>query len=213
MGFDPLEWLGQTLYNLTHGPTEKPVAAAPQPSVPVVSPAPPAPASTPRSIERIKVPTSNYSAGRRGTLITHIIIHTMQGTYEGTKSWFAQAQAGTSAHYGISFEGDVCQFVADEDTAYHAGNMLYNRCSIGIELEGFQEKGYFPEPMLTALATLIKELSSRHNIVLDREHIVGHNEVPDPYHAGEVGGAQHHKDPGAAFPWDKLMASLKNANV
>lgn len=221
MPFDLLQWLEKFWSGRTSTtqplpevitPVVEPVALpeAPQPTITstVTVTVTPAPAPSFKR-ETVKVPPSNYGVGRQGTPITHIVIHTMQGTYEGTKNWFAQPQAGVSAHYGISFEGTICQFLDDANTGYHAGNLNYNRCSIGIELEGFQEKGFFPEPMMEALAGLVKELSAKHGVAMDRQHIIGHNEVPDPHHAGEVGGAQHHKDPGAAFPWERFMASLK----
>jgi N-acetyl-anhydromuramyl-L-alanine amidase AmpD len=160
-------------------------------------------------IIKSKVASSNYTPGRGGHQISMVVIHTEQGSDNGTAAWFANPAAHASAHYSISFEGRVRQFVADGDTAWHAGNAKVNRESIGIELEGYLERAHFPKPMLDALCELILVLKDKYvDIVLDREHIIGHCEVPDPLHKGKLGGANNHKDPGPKFPWAVLEAGL-----
>ena len=43
--------------------------------------------------------------------------------------------------------------------------------------------------------------------------MIGHNQVPDPFHPGEFGGAEHHSDPGPTWDWPRYMAYLRmNAN-
>lgn len=151
---------------------------------------------------------NNYSSGRKGNAINTIVVHTMQGTLKGTNGWFADAAAKASAHYGIGFGGELVQYVDDQDTAWHAGNAKYNRQSIGIELEGFMERGFFPDTMIDKLVELMAYLCDTYKIPRDRKHIIGHNEVPAPDGKG-FGGAGHHADPGPKFPWDEVMAKLQ----
>ena len=36
---------------------------------------------------------------------------------------------------------------------------------------------------------------------IDRKHIIGHSQVPDPNHPGQFGGFAHHTDPGPHWNW------------
>jgi hypothetical protein len=40
---------------------------------------------------------------------------------------------------------------------------------------------------------------------MDRKHVIGHNEVPDPYNSKLFGGADHHWDPGPYWSWTGYM--------
>ncbi len=161
-------------------------------------------------IEMIPAASSNFTRGRAGNKIQYLVIHTMQGTLKGTAQWFANPAAKSSAHYGIGFGGEVEQYVLDNDTAWHAGNTAYNRRSIGIELEGFEERGYFPDDMINQLAVLAAYMCDAYGIPKTRSNIIGHCEVPDPNGKG-IGGVNHHKDPGTKFPWEAFMSKLRVA--
>lgn len=167
------------------------------------------------TIDIIQCPVSdkNFTPARHGESISILVIHTEQGSDDGTAAWFDNPHAHASAHYSISFEGRIRRFVQDADMAWHSGNLHINKCSIGIELEGFLERGRFPDLMMSALAELCEQLITQYHIPRDRQHIIGHNEVPDPLHAGQFGGANHHQDPGPQFPWNVLMAALGTAAV
>jgi N-acetylmuramoyl-L-alanine amidase len=52
-----------------------------------------------------------------------IVIHVMAGSLAGTDSWFASAESQVSAHYGIGKNGEVHQYVEEENTAFHAGTV------------------------------------------------------------------------------------------
>jgi N-acetyl-anhydromuramyl-L-alanine amidase AmpD len=164
---------------------------------------------------RRPVAQSNFTVGRGGRAIDTIIIHTQQGSEQGTEAWFANPEAHASAHYGIGFDGKVADFVDDANTAWHSGSAEYNKRSIGIELEGFYERGRFLPEMMQSLITLLETLIVRYNIPRDRKHIIGHNEVPDPKHPGQFGGLNHHQDPGidsrkgGLFPWGRIEDACK----
>ena len=153
-----------------------------------------------------------------GVKLDRIVIHTIEGSYKGCIAWFQQGKpprpVATAAHYIISRNGDVCQMVPDAAKCYHAGG--YNSRSIGIEHEAriapwpvrLDAAGAvkpppfptndFPDAMLITSARVVAALCWDYAIPADREHIVGHSEVP---------GATH-SDPGAAFPWAAYMANV-----
>jgi len=150
----------------------------------------------------------NYRTGRKRK-IDLLILHTMEGGFLPTAQWFADPEAHTSAHFGISVDGEIARYVLEHDTAWHAGHPDFNARSLGIELEGHaSDKDAFTDKMLDALVELADDLCANWNIPRDRAHIIGHCEVPDPRHPGSFGGAHHHTDPGKFFPWDRLMDAL-----
>lgn len=136
------------------------------------------------------------SAGRDGTPIDRVIIHTAQGSYSGTIAWFQDQRVQASAHYVVrSSDGDITQMVEHKDTAWHAGNWAYNLRSIGIEHEGYVERPvYLTDAMYNASASLTRWICDTHQIPKDRQHIIGHNEVPHPDGDG-WGGKGRHSDP------------------
>ena len=176
----------------------------------VVSVAPPAACDSSLAYQYYAACTSNYSDySRGGGDIDMVVIHTAEGSYSGTYSWFANCSAGASAHYVVrSSDGQITQMVKEEDVGWHAGNWDYNLRSVGIEHEGFvSDCGYYTNAMYAASAALTVDIAARQGVPLDRSHIIGHDEVPDPYGSG-YGGAGHHTDPGSCWDWDYYMSLL-----
>lgn len=159
----------------------------------------------------VQAHSSNYThQSRSASDIDMIVVHTAQGSYSGTAYWFADSRANASAHYVIrSSDGEVTQMVYEEDKAWHGGHGTTNSRSVGIELEGYIESPstYYTDAMYGSLATLIVDISRRQGVALDRNHIIGHNEVPGCAYTGG-GGASCHTDPGSGFDWDKLMSKV-----
>ena len=70
----------------------------------------------------------NYTTADRENIydINYVVIHTTQGSADGTLSWFRNSKSDVSAHYVIrSNDGKVWQCVRDKDIAWHAGNWNY----------------------------------------------------------------------------------------
>jgi N-acetyl-anhydromuramyl-L-alanine amidase AmpD len=57
--------------------------------------------------------------------------------------------------------------------------------------------------MYRSLARLTRYLADRYDIPLDREHIIGHDQVPGPTAVFQPG---MHWDPGRYFAWAHFMA-------
>ncbi len=106
-----------------------------------------------------------------------------------------------------SSDGAVTQMVNEDDTAWHAGNWAYNQRSVGIEHEGFVDDPatWYTNELYAGSAALVRYLVDKYSVPVDRDHIIGHNEVPDPNNAGQFGGAGHHTDPGGGWDWDTFM--------
>jgi hypothetical protein len=56
----------------------------------------------------------NFTAGRKGLKPVAIVIHIMEGTLNGTESWFNTPSSQVSSHYGIGKSGEVRQWVKEE---------------------------------------------------------------------------------------------------
>lgn len=163
--------------------------------------------------------SSNYTSGRGGNSVQFIVIHTMQGSYAGSISWFRNPAAMASAHYNIrSSDGQVTQMVANGDTAWHGGNWSYNQRSIGIEHEGYvADPGrWYTAAMYASSARLVRALCDRYRVPIDRAHIIGHYQIPRSgsgapcsTSATNCGGAGGHTDPGNGWDWDRFLALVR----
>ena len=74
----------------------------------------------------------NFDEGRGGSALDRVVIHHNAGkamTHAGVYGAFTNN--GTSAHYNVDIDGNICQFVHDSDTAWHCPGV--NKKSIGIE--------------------------------------------------------------------------------
>lgn len=77
--------------------------------------------------------TKHFTAGRGGYSIEYIVIHHNAGnlTVEGCYNVWQTREA--SAHYQVESSGRIGQLVWDSNTAWHAGDGVANKKSIGIE--------------------------------------------------------------------------------
>ncbi|MEW5851152.1 MAG: N-acetylmuramoyl-L-alanine amidase [Myxococcota bacterium] len=160
------------------------------------------------------VQAAHYTSGRSGQDIDMVVIHTMQGSYSGSVSWFQNPDSAASAHYCINSEdGEITQMVRLENTAWHAGHGTTNRRSVGIEHEGYiADPGrWYTDVMYEKSAQLTRWLADRYNIPIDRQHIIGHREVPG-CSSGGGGGASCHTDPGTGWDWTRFMDLVRNGS-
>ncbi|MBY8885549.1 N-acetylmuramoyl-L-alanine amidase [Streptomyces sp. PTM05] len=143
-----------------------------------------------------------------GLAIRYIVIHDTESTYEQAIAAFQDPAGGVAANYVMrSSDGAVTQMVPDADLAFHAGNYWFNMHSVGIEHEGFAASGatWYTEAQYRATAELVKYLAARYGIPLDRQHVIGHENVPGPQSAGVAG---MHWDPGPYWDWTHFMRLL-----
>ena len=147
--------------------------------------------------------------------IDYIVIHNTEGTYD-TALGLVQDPTYLGWHYTIrSADGHVAQHIRPHDVGWHAGNWYVNAHSIGIEHEGFAAQGatWYTEAMYESSAALVAFLADRYGIRLDREHIIGHDQVPGTVPSTVAG---MHWDPGPYWDWkhyfDLLGAPFGNGD-
>ncbi len=90
--------------------------------------------------------------------------------------------------------------MATTDVGWHAGNWYVNSKSIGVEHEGYltDPDAWFTESMYRNSARLVRYLADRYHIPLNREHILGHDNVPGTTPSTVAG---MHTDPGPFWDW------------
>jgi len=157
-----------------------------------------------------QAPSPNLTRGRSGKKIIAIVLHITAGLYPGCLNWMRNPAAKASAHYLVTKTGGIYQMVKDADTAWHAGFVnrptwkLYdgtnpNRYTLGIEFECLSG-GELTEAQYQAGLWLIQKLAQKHGIPVDEDHIIGHYRID---------AVNRPNDPGPQFPWERLMADLK----
>ncbi|RBM18249.1 N-acetylmuramoyl-L-alanine amidase [Streptomyces sp. PT12] len=155
--------------------------------------------------EWIPASSANYrrASRPRDYAIDRVVIHMPEATYPITLRVFQDPGHGAAAHYVLrSDDGHVAQLARELDVAYHAGNRAFNERSIGIEHEGWaDDPSYLTDVMYESSARLVAGICDRYGIPVDREHIVGHNEVPDVIRTC----------PGPHWDWDRYLELVAGA--
>ncbi|HEV1998377.1 MAG TPA: N-acetylmuramoyl-L-alanine amidase [Candidatus Dormibacteraeota bacterium] len=195
-------------------PTGEAIAIAPNPGLASAAPGPgPRDTSAPSDypgVSWVPADPNNYEAHVRpaNPVIDLVIVHVAQGSYDGTVATFQNPAANASAQYVMrSSDGAATQMVREKDIAWSAGNLDYSSRSISLEHEGFvDDSSWFTDAMYQASARIVAAAVRKYDIPIDRRHIIGHNEVPDPNNPGQFGGRDHHTDPGPYWNWSKYMA-------
>lgn len=136
--------------------------------------------------------------------IDKVVVHVTQGSFDSAVKVFQDPAHGAASHYVVRKDGHVTQMIRELDVAYHAGNRTYNEHSVGIEHEGFvDDPSSFTDAMYEASARLTAGICARYGIPVDREHIIGHVEVP----------GTDHTDPGPHWDWDRYIPLVRRART
>ncbi|MPZ82343.1 MAG: N-acetylmuramoyl-L-alanine amidase [Actinophytocola sp.] len=131
--------------------------------------------------------------------IDYIVIHDTEGSYDTTLD-LVQDPTYVSWQYTLrSADGHVAQHVKAKDVAWQAGNWYINSKSIGLEHEGFAADGsWYTEALYRSSAKLVRYLAAKYRIPLDRQHVIGHDNVPGTIPSTVAG---MHWDPGPYWDW------------
>jgi len=134
-------------------------------------------------------PTPNRRRGRQRHKPLAVVVHTTDGAFESAAAWFSNPESGVAAHYLVGLDGRILRFVAERDTALHAGVLVDpdpalvealgddpNLTTIGIE---FADDGHPSDVPRTAAqyaagAELLRQVAERWAIPLDRGHVIPH---------------------------------------
>lgn len=146
------------------------------------------------------MPSPNHND--RTAQINMLVLHyTEMKPVETALDKLTDPDAGVSAHYLITEQGEVIQLVSEAKRAWHAGASYWrgikdvNSASIGIELDHpGHAGGYrpFADAQFDALVPLVARIVEDYDI--PRANVVGHSDV----------APLRKIDPGELFPWERL---------
>ncbi|MBT5432874.1 MAG: N-acetylmuramoyl-L-alanine amidase [Alphaproteobacteria bacterium] len=143
----------------------------------------------------VERPSPNHGERRGGLGVTMLVLHyTGMPTAEGAVERLCDPASSVSAHYVVDDEGTILRLVAEDRRAWHAGVGRWrdqddiNSVSIGIEITNPGDRA-FPQPQMTAVATLSHGIIKRHGI--PARHVLGHSDV----------APGRKQDPGPLFDW------------
>lgn len=167
--------------------------------------------------------TPHFTKGRAGEQVRAIIMHVIEGTFEGMKSWGLDPTSKVSYHYVIAKDGRIGQWVKEEDQAWHAGGLdrprieytqwhnsnRPNQITIGIGIEGFSGEAITKSQNET-LINIVKEIVKRYNWI-DLEwgrNILEHASV-NPISRGRCPGTGIHITDHIILPVNKALKMEK----
>jgi N-acetyl-anhydromuramyl-L-alanine amidase AmpD len=159
-----------------------------------------------RGAQWVAASSANYRRADRPDdyPIDRIVVHVTQGSHGSAVRAFQDPGHRAAAHYIVRKDGRVTQMIRELDVAFHAGNREVNERSVGIEHEGFVDRPQdFTAAMYAASARLAAGICARYGIPVDREHIIGHAEVP----------GTDHTDPGPHWDWDRYLELVRRAGT
>ncbi|NVJ61882.1 MAG: N-acetylmuramoyl-L-alanine amidase [Gammaproteobacteria bacterium] len=160
---------------------------------------------------------SPYHSSRGSNSVSSVTIHTTQGSYAGTISWFKNNPYSVSAHYVIrSSDGQITQMVREYRKAHHVG--VHNGYTLGIEHEGFvSNPSYYTSNMYNASANLVKHFCSRWGINCTKTYSGSASSgivvLPSSI---QIKGHQHyssqnHTDPGIYWNWASYYSRINGS--
>lgn len=138
---------------------------------------------------RIEIKISpNQEKGRRGLKPQAFVIHVTEGAEYGAIEWCMSPKSQVSYHYIVKKNGDIVELVNPENIAWHAGRIIRatwdgvkngnnpNLYTIGIAYAGFANEGPTFEQVMSMIR-LLHELAEYYKIPLDKNTVVGHNQI------------------------------------
>lgn len=152
-------------------------------------------------------PTPNFQA--RDNDPDLIVVHDCQGGYAGSVAVFlSQKRPRVSAHLTLKADGsEVTQCVALSDAAWHCCD--FNNRSIGVEMEGFAEKG-FPDAEWQADAAIVAWLLLQYDLPCQWAKGGQGKGFASHYDLGHAGGG--HSDPTTdPAIWNRHVARITAA--
>ncbi len=113
--------------------------------------------------------------------ITTVVLHTTAGTLAGASQRFGTVGTKVSAHYIIDTDGALYALLEEYSVAYANGNYGMNQRAISIEhVDNGNYNGSRPDALYKTSAKLVYDICAYYSIPLDRQHVIGHREVPYP---------------------------------
>jgi hypothetical protein len=92
-----------------------------------------------------------------------VVLHIMEGTLDGSDSWFRNTSSEASAHFGVGKDGRIFQWVDTADRAW--AQAAGNRTWLSIEHEGHSGDALTPQ-QLAATARIVAWAHAQHGVPL-----------------------------------------------
>ena len=160
----------------------------------------------PQRIGRYAI-SEQYAAQSQDSRVQYVVLHYTETDF--AKSLDILTRGPVSSHYLVDANPPrIYRLVPEDRRAWHAGKSYWqgqrglNAASIGIEIVNDGNRGQLEGPFapwdpaqMDAVVALVKDLVARHGV--QPHHIVGHSDI----------APQRKQDPGAAFPWQQLVAA------
>lgn len=167
----------------------------------------------------------NKYDGSGGYKKSIVVVHTSEpgayvkgknpGTAEGLGNYLKSSSVQASYHVAVDRDGNTCRMVADNNRAWHAGNIGnnegYSICAVGWSAWSREEWLSMPK-MLDSMAVQVAAWCKKEgipaqyvapaNLVKDVWGITGHGDVAKAWRETD------HTDPGNGFPYDVLISKV-----
>ena len=156
---------------------------------------------------------SPYHSAR--TSYDSVIIHTVQGSYNGSISWFQNNPDHVSIHYLVrSSDGQITQMVRENRAAHHV--LSHNQTTLGIEHEGYIDNAsWYTTAMYNASAGITRHFCAKYSAIKCNTAFLGPatRTVKVLPASVKVKGHQHysgndHTDPGINWDWSRYYKLL-----
>ncbi|MEH6417758.1 N-acetylmuramoyl-L-alanine amidase [Pseudomonas sp. CGJS7] len=142
-------------------------------------------------------------------------IHTVQGSYAGSISWFQNNPDHVSIHYLVrSSDGQITQMVRENRAAHHV--LSHNKTTLGIEHEGYVDNAsWYTTAMYNASAGIVRHFCAKYSAIKCNTAFQGPatRTVKVLPASVKVKGHQHysgndHTDPGINWDWSRYYKLL-----
>ncbi|MCC0017074.1 MAG: N-acetylmuramoyl-L-alanine amidase [Rhodobiaceae bacterium] len=146
-------------------------------------------------------PSPNHGERREGPVDMLVLHYTGMERAQAAHDWLCDPKSEVSSHYFVYENGDICQLVAEDRRAWHAGAAAWggvsdiNSRSIGIEIANpGHAYGYpdFPAVQMEAVTALCADICAR--LAIAPRLVLAHSDVAP---ARKI-------DPGEKFDWALL---------
>jgi N-acetyl-anhydromuramyl-L-alanine amidase AmpD len=155
--------------------------------------------------------TAYESSGRGVMSVKALILHATAGSASFDHRIFMGLEPGyqVSIHYYILKNGEIRQYVREQNTAWHTGDSSFhgindfalNQSTIGVELENRNTgRDPYPEAQIDSAIELFVDLTTRHNI--GRAWLARHRDI-----------SPGRKTDPAGFPWAEFCDEVYGAAV
>jgi hypothetical protein len=142
-----------------------------------------------------------------GDAVRYVVLGSTGGSAASAVSTAADPASGVSAHFVVAANGAVTQQVPTRDITTQTGNPTVDAHAVEVETEGLRisSGSWIAEQEYVSAADLVRNLASTYGIPLDRDHILGQDDVPYPT-AGQV--TAQHVAPGPSWDWGHFLGLL-----